>query len=232
MTPRPTALLAVALAGALLAGCAGSGGEAAPTAVAATTPSATPGPSPSEQSARDELQAALALLTTTTYKYTVTGDYQPKEKIRATGSRDPKARKATWTVKVTSGGDAWSTRHLVIGAARYRAEGSGKWKADTKADAADPGGLSRFATAVTTTLRTGPHALRGSFYIGKNLTILPLGAPGIFFPGGAMPDFTAKTDAQGHLTSITVIVKFTDGTMKQTTTFSGYGEPVTISKPA
>jgi hypothetical protein len=229
-----TSLLAVALTGTLLAGCAGN--EPAPAAGAGSTPvSASPSATPSEQSARDELQAALAVFRTTTYKYTLTGEYWPKEKILASGSRDPTARRAAWTVKITGGEDAESTRHVVIAGDRYRASGTGGWKADTTVSAKDPDGVARFAAAITTTQRTAPHTFKGSLFVaatGEKPSFIPLGAPRFPFSHYGMPDFTATTDAQGHVTTIVITMKTVDGPLKQTTTFSGFGAAVTITKPA
>ena len=67
--------------------------------------------------------------------------------------------------------------------------------------------------------------------IGNKPSFMPLGAPRFPFPHYGMPDFTATTDAQGHVTTIVITMKTVDGPLKQTTTFSGFGAPVTITKP-
>ncbi|GIF26632.1 hypothetical protein BJ973_001077 [Actinoplanes tereljensis] len=238
MKPRQTALPVVALVATLLAGCAGSGSQAAPPASVTGTPAA-PSPSPAPQSARDELQAALALFRTSTYRYAVTGDYLPKEKIRASGAHDPHARAATWTDKITGGSEAGTNKQIVIGADRYRAEGGAKWKhlarTDATIDADDPDGLSRFAASITSTQRTAPHAFKGDLFVlatGDKTGFLPLGAPSLQFPDNVGVQFTAALDEQGRVRSIAIALKTPDGTLHQNITFSGYGEPVTISKPA
>jgi hypothetical protein len=238
MKPRLTALPVVTLAAALLAGCAGSGSQAAPPAAASTVP-AVPSPSTTPQFPRDELQAALAVFRTSTYTYTVTGDYRPKEKIRATGAHDPHARAATWTAKITGGPDAGTVRQIVIGADSYRAVDGGTWRRLSRTggtvDPQDPDGLGRFATSITMTRRTGPHAFTGDLYaLGTypKTGFLPLGAPSLWFRQGAWVQYTAALDEQGHVTSIRITMKTSAGTLHQNITFSGYGRPVTISKPA
>jgi hypothetical protein len=64
--------------------------------------------------------------------------------------------------KITDDEDAENTRHVVIAGDRYRASGTGGWKADTTVSAQDPDGVTRFATAITVTQRTAPHTFKGS----------------------------------------------------------------------
>jgi hypothetical protein len=233
MKPRLPVLPVVALAAALLAGCSGSGGQVAAPAAASAVP-AVPSPSPTPQFPRDELQAALAVFRTSTYTYTVTGDFRPKEKIRATGAHDPHTRAATWTAKITGGPDAGTVRQIVIGAVD-----GGTWRrlarTDGTVDPQDPDGLRRFATSITITRRTGPHAFTGDLYVlesdGKT-GFLPLGAPSLWFRQRAWAQYTAALDEQGHVTSIGITIKTSAGTLRQNIIFSGYGRPVTISKPA
>ncbi|XVU28558.1 hypothetical protein ACQPZJ_16365 [Actinoplanes sp. CA-054009] len=101
--------LTIALAAMMLAGCTGPDAEAAPTAPL-SPPSVAASPSPSPQSAREEFRAALKRLGTSTYRFTMTGDYWDKQKIKLSGAVDPRARKQTRTTVITGGPDAKTVR--------------------------------------------------------------------------------------------------------------------------
>ncbi|MEV4351041.1 hypothetical protein AB0J83_41825 [Actinoplanes sp. NPDC049596] len=238
MTARRTLPFAAALA--LLAGCGGtSPPAAAPSATAVVSVSASPSVKP--VTPREELKAAVGRLLKTPYGFSLIGDYPQRQKVRAFGAQDAAAGKLTRTVVVTGGPDRKFRKLIVIGTDSYRGEdNSGYWvHADLSrlkpgneyygADPKDPSGLIRFEQAVTVTRRTGPRTFQGEAWIMPGITLLPLGAPNLSFREGVSVDYTATTDAQNRLTSISIDIA--KGAMKQTMTIT-YDKPVTIAKPA
>jgi len=95
----------------------------------------------------------------------------------------------------------------------------------------NPIGLATFMSAIQSMHCTGSRAYRGTFDPTPRDAdeFLPIGAPAIVVFGGTGV-FTVTTDALGWVTSIKVELRVKE-TLKMTTTFSGHGKPVKISKP-
>jgi hypothetical protein len=244
MRPRRTTLL-VAVTASLIAGCASSPPE--PPAPAASVAPVEASPSPRASSPLEELTAALNKFKTTTYRYAVTGDYMRKQKYRAVGTHDPKTHRYTSTTVITGGRDAGTRKLILIGDDNYSTNGTpDEWvhadftrmKPDNKyriVDTKDPSGLLRLMVALTNVRRTGPNGFKGDAVVTSSPKIpnyLPLGAPRFRFTGAAVVSFTAATDAQGRVTSIRTEVETDKGVLQDTTTFSDFGRPVPITKPA
>ena len=241
---RRSPVLLAALATALIAGCAGPGA----TAAAPASSSAAAEPAPTELPPADAVKAALQRLTTTTYSYTVDGDYWDGHKYRASGRHDSEARDSR-TYAISGGRSARTGKLIVLGDDSYESRaGTNRWEhADLsrlepgndhrQADPKDPGGLTRFTAAIHSTRRLGPHRYEGEARLEAApgvLTYLPLGAPIYRFErSGLWVTYTLTTDDQGNVISIKTVFE-TEGhqVVSAGTTFSNFGEPVSIAKPS
>ncbi|SNY57569.1 hypothetical protein [Paractinoplanes atraurantiacus] len=248
MRTRRTVLLVAALTGTLLAGCSKPAPKTqAPVAPSPSASAITASGLPTLPEARQDLTAAMNRLGTTTYKFAVAGDYWDKQKFRASGVHDPKAHRLSRTTVISGGPDAETAKLVLMDEHQFTTTGSsGVWThADLTAmpanneyrhiDAADPIGLGRFATTLTTVRRTSPHAFQGNGFIEfrrGEIAYLPLGAPVLVGTGRGFVDFTATTDGQGRITSIRTELKTKNGTLTDTVTFRDFGIEVTPSKPA
>ncbi|XVU22352.1 hypothetical protein ACQPZJ_34480 [Actinoplanes sp. CA-054009] len=235
------------LATVLLAGCTAA---EAPAAAPSPSPSPSPSaaaPSPTQLPPKEAVKAALGRLSTSTYTYTVTGDYWTGQKYHASGTHDPRARKESRTFTISGGDDAKTIKYILIGDDGYeKRDGYSFWahadatrlKPESQyrhADPKDPGGLARFTAAIHNTRRVGAGTYQGEASLKikpSELTYLPLGAPALRF--GTAPawiKYTVTTDAEDDVSSITVIVGGDRGLMTLTTTYSRIGQPVRITKP-
>src|SRR6185369_6199159 len=101
-------------------------------------------------------------------------------------------------------------------------------------DKDDPTGLARLIERIALVRRTGPHAYSGQFVPAVSFTAsLPIGAPAFAAVSlaGAV-DFSAITNEQGWVTSITIDMKPTDGPpLHMTTTLTGHGDKLDVKRP-
>ena len=203
---------------------------------------ASPSSSPSAPAAKDELVAALNKTQHGTYSYAVRGALPEKQRVEASGSFDPRAKKFKTTVKTLGGKNPSTLQRIVIGNDMYdKQAGSNVWahldmkrikKYDyLRVDMTDPTGLGIFIKAVVTARSSGPHTYQGTFETtpADSDEFLPIGAPSIVVFGGS-GDYTATTDAQGQVSRIDITLTAKE-TLKMTTTFNGMGQPPAISKP-
>jgi hypothetical protein len=238
MKARRAALLTITIAGTLVAGCT-TDGPPPRTAAASAGPSASV-PAP-EDIAEDEVLAALRKTHAATYKFTVTGDLPDKQRVRASGSLDRKAKKLSTSVKITGGEYPSSVQRVVIGNALYdRQRATNVWahldlkrvkKDYLHRDMTDPLGLGTFTSAIDSARRTGPGVYQGTFNVTPRDAdeFLPVGAPSIVVFGGTA-NYTVTTDAQGWVTKINVDLDAKEK-LKMTTIFSAHGKPQSIKKP-
>jgi hypothetical protein len=195
------------------------------------------------------VKAALRRLTTTTYSYTVDGDYWDGQKYHASGSHDPRARKDSRTYEISGGKNARTRKVIVIGDDSYeRRAGSDRWvHADLArlkpandyryADPKDPSGLTRFTAAIHSTRRLDTRTYEGEAQLAITpgaLTYLPLGAPIYRFKRGSQwVAYTLTTNAEGDVTTIrTVLEVGQHQAVVTSTTFSKLGRPVQVTKPS
>jgi hypothetical protein len=193
------------------------------------------------------VKAALHRLTTSTYSYTVIGDYWYGQKYRASGTHDSKNRKDSRTYVISGGRNATTRKVIVIGDDSYeKIDGAGHWQhADLirlkpssdyrRADPKDPSGLVRFAAAIHSTRRLGPRTFEGDARVEVTPgvpTYLPLAAPIFGFDRSTWVSYTLTTDAKGDVAQIRTVFETTQGGLLSTTTFSHIGKPVQITKPS
>lgn len=244
MKLHSSALITVVVAGVLLAGCTNTetSSRGLARAGSVTGSAADPDPAPSAIPAEDELRGALGKTQKATYKFSVQAQAPDKERMKGNGSVDPKARRIATTVKITGGKYPSSRRRIVIRNDLYdRDEIAGGWAhldmkrlkkyTHLRVDMADPVGLGTFTSAIESVRRTGPRSYAGTFSTTPKDgdEFLPIGAPTLVVFGGTA-DFTATTDAKGWVTKISVTLKVKE-TLTMTTTFSGHGKPLSITKP-
>ncbi|WP_203763002.1 hypothetical protein [Paractinoplanes deccanensis] len=229
----------------LLTGC---GGQEVPAAAPASSP-AVAAPSPTELPPTDAVKAALQRLTTSTYSYTVTGDYWYGQKYHASGTHDSPAGKDSRTVVISGGEEAGTCKLIVIGDDTYEnCTGSGRWvHADLTrlkptsdyylADPKDSGGVARLMAALHSARRLGPGKYEGEARLEVTaglLTYVPVGAPYFRFErGGLWVSYTLTTDARGDVATIRTVFDTAKNTgVSTTTSFRNIGKPVQITKPA
>jgi hypothetical protein len=244
MTSRRTVLFIQILSFALLsaAGCTDAGGRA-PTGPAARASAAAP--SPTADLARDEFLQALQRTQRASHRYAVRGSLPEGAKVQGTGTFDPRARLLDTAIRITGGKSPSAVQRIVIGKHSYLRDLADKtWvhldlsrvKPDSLVyvDMSDPTGLVQFSSVIGSVRRTGPHAYAGHFNpdAGFFRPFIPVGAPSVVSFGIPMADFTATTNEQGWVTSITVEIEpVTGSALSTTTTMSNHGAKVTIKAP-
>ncbi|MDG4823094.1 hypothetical protein O7635_14660 [Asanoa sp. WMMD1127] len=224
---------------ALCIGLAGCGDTTAPgvtsTPSAGATGSADASP-PSEATA--ELTAAAQKLNDDTVKVTL-----ESATVRSTGNLDPKADKATMSVRIGNnssidlrsiGEDAWLQATGVPGVE------PGKWLhidgarlAGTTFDAlpdGDAAGAGKFVERMADVTKSGEGSYQGSIDLtkvaGSGVSVDVLGGKGNKVP------FTATTDSEGRLTQLSLDLSTIDPQLgKMTTTYSDFGAAVTVAQP-
>jgi hypothetical protein len=221
---------------ALAIGLAGCGTTTAPGVT--PTPSAGSGEPSAPSAATAELTAAAQKLNDDTVKVTL-----ESSAVRSTGDLDPKADKATMSMKIganssvdlrTIGDDAWLQATGVPGVE------PGKWlhidgarlagtSFDTLPDG-DAAGAGKFVERMADVNKSGDGSYQGTIDLtkvaGSGVSVDVLGGKGNSVP------FTAAVDDQGRLSKLTIDLSSIDpqlGTM--TTTYSDFGAPVTVAQP-
>ncbi|GIF51492.1 hypothetical protein Afe04nite_60310 [Asanoa ferruginea] len=236
-------MLALGLAGvlAVTAACTGTSEATRPRAVASSA-----APSPTADTARGDLLEALKRSTGVTHTYAVRADLPEGQKVKGDGALDLKGRRHQARMTVT-GKDAGTPSRIVIGTDAYqRSSAKSEWvHLDLKRiapdnsllrfDWNDPTGLKAFTESIDRVQRTGAHTYTGKFDPDAALDepFLPIGAPSLWALGLPMSPFTVTTDDQGWVTSIVVELSPRDKPkLRMTTTLSGHGKPLKISRPA
>jgi hypothetical protein len=237
-----TVLLLVATIG--LTGCRPSDDQ--DVAEASTGPSASASPSPADDPATD-LADAAARLSADTLRVRVAVSGQ----MSMTGVLDPRAQAGVVKVDMGPVDDGAQAEVRTIGADMWiklrgpvpsMLGGTGDWMhlaaADLPAEssfnilpAGDPAGIRAMIAAMTGVRRAGPHGFAGTIDLSRSpkysaATLKSLGAKASFVP------FTATTDAQGRLITLTVdLTPIASGAGQLTTHFSDFGVPVEVERP-
>ncbi|MEV0716119.1 hypothetical protein [Asanoa sp. NPDC050611] len=225
---------------ALAIGLAGCGNTTAPGVT--STPSAGASDDASAPSAATaELTAAAQKLNDDTVKVTL-----ESAAVNSTGNLDPKADKATMSLKIGASGSNSSVDLRSIGEdAWLQATGvpgvePGKWLhidgarlAGTSFDAlpdGDAAGAGKFVERMADVTKSGDGSYQGTIDLtkvaGSGVSVDVLGGKGNSVP------FTATVDDQGRLSKLSLDLTSIDpqlGTM--TTTYSDFGTPVTVAQP-
>ncbi|GIF64458.1 hypothetical protein Ais01nite_24930 [Asanoa ishikariensis] len=221
---------------ALCIGLAGCGSTAAPGVTA--TPSAGSSDASPASAATAELTAAAQKLNDDTVKVTL-----ESAAVTSTGNLDPKADKATMSVKVGNssnidlrsiGQDAWLQATGVPGVE------PGKWLhidgarlAGTTFDAlpdGDAAGAGKFVERMADVTKSADGAYQGTIDLtkvaGSGVSVDVLGGKGNSVP------FTAKVDDSGRLSELTIDLTTIDPQLgKMTTTYSDFGASVAVTEP-
>jgi hypothetical protein len=218
-----------------------------------TSPTASPAPgrsgpvaSPtaSAPSAKAELVAALRRTQRAPHRYAVRGDLPDKQRVRATGAFDAKARRISYTLQESGGKNPQALQRIVIAKDEYTRESKrDRWvhlnlRRVKKGgihdfDMTDPTGLTHFAATIRSVDRIDPHTYRGTYdpFEGSG-EFLPIGVPSIItFGQGGADDFTVRTDAKGWVTSIETVLTTKKATMRMKTTLSAHGKRSAITRP-
>jgi hypothetical protein len=97
----------------------------------------------------------------------------------------------------------------------------------------DLSGKLALVDALTSIERTGPDELRGTVDLSKGGSVLP-GAAGALGDGLKNAQWQARFGPQGRLTFVSVTVPASGAVPAITTdtTYSGFGEPVTVERPS
>ncbi|SNT13931.1 hypothetical protein SAMN05421812_103352 [Asanoa hainanensis] len=221
---------------ALCIGLAGCGTTAAPSVT--STPSAGTTDASPPSAATAELTAAAQKLNDDTVKVTL-----ESSTVTSTGNLDPKADKATMTVRVGNssnidlrsiGQDAWLQATGVPGVE------PGKWLhidgarlAGTTFDAlpdGDAAGAGKFVERMADVTKSGDGSYQGTIDLtkvaGSGVSVDVLGGKGNKVP------FTATVDDSGRLTQLTLDLSSIDAQLgKMTTTYSDFGASVQVAEP-
>ncbi len=249
---------AVLAAGLAVAGCTGGNSTSASPSTSASGASATTGSSSATSGSsadRDALLSAIDPLTRTTYKYALTsggltgqGANDPANKaasltLTGTGNANGQALNSLTINVVAVGTDVWMK--LAAGTANNNVLLTGdKWfHIDATRLGAnpslpvDPNGGANAAALLRNAVsvqRSDAHHFTGTVDLTNGTVKGPLGQAQLDQLGAeakAVP-FTASTDDQGRLASLTLDLASVDQSMQPVAvTYSGYGDPVQVTRP-
>ncbi|MFI5908615.1 hypothetical protein [Dactylosporangium sp. NPDC051541] len=253
MKSSRSALLAVVLSGALAvtAACGDKKdeGTAAPGAATSATTAAAPSPT---ADAKAELTAAFTKNAGVSITYTATTDTAGAGGSKLTGKADPAQKATSGTMTLTAAGQTINAEVIVVNTDVYLKMAlplpgvdPKKWMYidGTKTTLSklglgspdDPTGIKGFADTLATVEKTGPGAYKGTIDATKRN--LPAFSTQVLQSMGdaakAVP-FEATVGADGYLTGLTIKMPAAGQVPATTTTqtFSDFGKPVTITKPA
>ena len=243
-------LLALALSGVITvtAACADKkdDGVAAP---ATATSSAAPSP---QADARTELTNAFNKLNGTTMAYTTSTETGAVASTKLTGSSDPAKKANSGKMTITAAGQNINADVIVLGTDVYLKLGLPLPGVDPKkwmyfdgsktslsklglGNPDDPANVKGFSDAIVTAERTAAGSYKGTIDLTKRN--LPEASQSLIQQMGdaakAVP-FEATVNTDGYLTSVSMTMPAA-GQVPATTsksTFSDFGKPVTIAKPA
>ena len=207
-------------------------------------PTAAKGPAAKGPAPKAELVAALQRSQRVPHQFSVNSDLPDKQRVRADGAYDAKAKKIKYHRTETGGSNPTAVQLMVIGTDEYtRQSAADTWvHLDLKRvkkggssdfDMTDPLGLTHFVSTIRSVTRVDAHTFRGTYdpFAGKG-EFLPLGLPSILTLGwGGNDPFTVRTDAHGWVTSLDLVLTVKDQTLRMHTQLTGHGKPQTITKP-
>ena len=239
---RSFAALITAVGVAFVGGC-GSGGEPAARATTAETHQVSVGP-------KEQLEAGVRALNTTTFRVVETVDVAGVSGSTQ-GMADPARRALRLTQSASANGRTTSTEVVALGTdiyLRYEVPvvpgvPTGKWShVDGRrlrslaalgfGDGDDLSGKSGLVGALTRVERTGPLELAGTFDLSRAVSVLP-GAAGVLGDGSKDAPWKGRFDQEGRLVWLSVTIPEGGGLpgAVSDTTYSGFGEPVTVERP-
>ncbi|WP_155370509.1 hypothetical protein [Catellatospora vulcania] len=245
MRTRRLGVAAVGLiaAAALVAGC-----QATPKTEAGATPSAAASSqAPTQASAADALSAATTKLKTTTAKITMT--MGGTASMKATGSLDGPNKKAAMNMVIGAMGQNLTMDTVQIGDEvwlKYAGvPGLPKdWmhvditklgpNSTVRKSLEDPSFSENLLRSAAQVSWDGTNKVKGTLDMTKSPTMNPAAAAALGDKATAVP-FTAAFDDQGRLVNMTVAVGEAvpqAGITDMVVAYSGFGEPVTVEKPA
>ncbi|MEU8814355.1 hypothetical protein [Actinoplanes sp. NPDC048796] len=240
MSIRRSAIAGLALAAALVAGGCGDTAKKDDAAPATKAPETT-----APASASEELTQAYAKFSDTPVKFKLAS----AAGVGGTGAIDAKTRSSEMSTDLSSAG-SMVTRQ--IGKDLYvKTEGqvgdaigatSGKWmhidvsqvpdSSPISIKNTDPANTAKLITTASDVTKTGDHAFKGTLDMTKAGTANQAMLKALGNKATAVP-FTAETDAEGRLTELSVALEsIAPGAGQMTATYSNWGEPVNIAKPA
>jgi hypothetical protein len=241
MNTRRLTTTGVALVAALslgLTGCGNSGSGGGTASPSASASSAAPTLAP-----RDELTAAVQKLNEETVKvnFAMTG-------FSGQGAMDPAAKKMRISGNLGLGGEAMKMDMIVLGEDIYlKMDGlatmSDKWQHIDASklpagsqlrqmSGGDPVGANNLLSGVTEVRRVGEGRYQGTLDATKSTAADPE-ALRVFGDKAKAVPFTASLDERGRLTELTVDMQSLHQSLGQMkTTYSDFGVPVSVEKPA
>jgi hypothetical protein len=214
---------------------AGASGRATPTASSTASSSAS-------SSAADELTAAAQKLNndSVTVAMEMTG-------LKGNGSLDPVRNRAMMTMNLATNGQPMTADIVVLDKDAYvKLTGmpnvQNKWMHIDAAKLAggnfdimpqgDPAGASKMIKGMANVQRNGEGSFSGTLDLTKAPTINTAVIAALGDKAKAVP-FTAAIDSQGRLTRLNVdLATIAPALGTLTTTYSNFGAPVTVTKPA
>ncbi|MER7003255.1 LppX_LprAFG lipoprotein [Dactylosporangium sp. NPDC000555] len=252
MKSSRSVLLALVLSGALTVTTAcgdknDNGGDAAPAAGGSASAAASP-----KADARADLAKAFNKLAGVTVAYSTTTEVGPAAVTKLTGSSDPAKQTNSGSLTITTQGQQITAEVIIVGTDLYLKLGlpvpgvdPKKWMYIDGSKASlgklglgnpdDPANIKGFADAIVTVEQTGAGAFKGTIDITKRN--LPASSADVIQQMGdaakSVP-FEATVGAEGYITSLTLTTPAAGQVpaTTATTTFSDFGKPVSISKPA
>ncbi|MEV8511643.1 hypothetical protein [Dactylosporangium sp. NPDC051484] len=253
MKSSRSVLLALVLSAALTVTAAcddknDNGGDAAPAASGSSSAAASAAP---KADARKDLTDAFAKLAGGTVAYSATTESGAGTGTKLTGASDPAKQANSGSMTITAQGQQITAEVIIVGADLYLKLGlplpgvnPKKWmyidgsktslsKLGFNPD--DPTNTKGFTDAIVTVEQTGAGAYKGTIDTTKR-NLPASGAALIQQMGDAAKSvpFEATVGAEGYVTSLTVRAPAAGQlpATTATTTFSDFGKPVSISKPA
>ncbi|SNY08314.1 hypothetical protein [Paractinoplanes atraurantiacus] len=245
---RRPAIAGLTLAAVLVAGgCSGDSKTDTKGASPAgdTTVSAAPPATTAPASASEELTQAYAKFSDTPVKF----ELASAAGIAGTGAIDAKTKSSEMTTDLASAG-SMVTRQ--IGKDLYvKTEGqvgdaigatAGKWmhidvsqvpdSSPISIKNTDPANTAKLITTASEVTKTGDHTFKGTLDMTKSATANATMLKALGAKAKAVP-FTAETDAEGRLTKLSMALEsIAPGAGEMTATYSNWGEPVNVAKPA
>jgi hypothetical protein len=250
MRLRNSALLSVTLAGTLaLAGACAKKDDAPTPGTSGAAPSATAAPA----DAKSELVAAYRKLNGTTSTFGLDTDIGSVASLKGSGKADPANKASKSSLAVTGKGTNLTIDVLAAGTDLYMKFSAPLPGVDTSkwihvdiskisslsklgiGDPADPANVKSFTDTVVSVQKSGPGAFKGTMDLTKRTTgtvsaevIKAMGEQAKAVP------FEAAVNGDGYPTSLTINMPAAGEVPATTTktTFSDFGQPVTIDKPA
>jgi len=168
--------------------------------------------------------------------------------LKSDGAMDPAGKKAKMTMDISANGESMKIEMVALDTDLYMkmAGAPGLPKTWMRIDATkvkegstfdfmpdgDASGANNLVNSMVTVERDGERSFKGSMDITKSRNANQESLKTLGDKAKAIP-FTAKVDDQGRLIEITVDMKSVLASLgEMKTTYSNFGEPVEVSKPA